>query len=55
MLTKHTYDSAEILLNIVTVCLFIVQLLIETLYEILGSIMAFIALNAIKVHICTPY
>ena len=47
MLTKHIYDSAafQVLLNIIAICMLIAQLLIETLYEILNSIMAFIAIK----------
>ena len=53
MLTKHTYDSAafKVLINIITISLFIAQILIEILYEILLTIMAFIAIYAINVHI----
>ena len=45
------YDSAvfQIFLNIITIYIFIEQHLIEILYEILISIMAFIAIYAIKV------
>ena len=53
MLTERIYDSAvfTIFLNILTICVFIDQLLIEILYEILISIMAFIAIYAIKVPV----
>ena len=53
MLTERTYDSAvlKIFINIITICISIEQYLIEILYEILISIMAFIATCAIKVPI----
>ena len=37
LLPKQIYDSGafEVLLNIITICVFIKQLLIETLYEII--------------------
>ena len=52
MLTERTYDRTEflILLNIVTICVFIAQQLTEALYETLGSIMLFISFFAIKVR-----
>ena len=51
MLTERTHDSAvfKIFLNIITICIIIEQYLIEILYEILISIMEFIAIYAIKV------
>ena len=57
MLTKLTYGSAvfKMLQNIVTICIFIEQKLIEILYEILSAIMAFIAIRAIKEPVCTRY
>ena len=57
MLTERTYDSAlfKMFLNIITICIFIEQLLIEILYEILISIMAFIAIYAIKVPVRTRF
>ena len=52
MLTKHTNDNAAlVLLNIITICLFIAQFLIETLYEILCLIMAFSVIYAMKLNI----
>ena len=53
MLTKHTYDSAafSVLLNIIKISLFIGQKSIETFYEILYSIMAFIAIYTIKMYV----
>ena len=42
MLIEHTYDSAvfQIVLNIITMYIFIQQYLIEILYDILISIVA---------------
>ena len=53
MLTERTYDSAvfKIFLNIITICVFIEQYITEILYEIFISIMAFIAIYAIKVPV----
>ena len=53
MLTKCTYDSAvfQIVLNIIKIFIFIEQYYIEILYEILISILAFIAVYAIKVPV----
>ena len=50
-------DSAvfKIFLNIIAICVFIEQLLIEILNEILFSIMASIVIYAIKVPVWTPY
>ena len=47
MLTKLAVFN--IFLNIIAICVFIEQQLIEILYEILISIMAFIVIYAIKV------
>ena len=56
-MTERTYDSAVLktLLNIITICVIIKQSLIEILYEILSSIMAFIAIYAVKVPVWTRY
>ena len=53
MLTDCINDSAEfkIFLIIITICVFIQQKLIKIFYEILISIMAFIAIYAIKVPV----
>ena len=53
MLTERTNDGAvfKIFLNIITICVLIEQNFIKILYEILISIMAFIAINAIKVPV----
>ena len=53
MLTEHTYGSVvfKIFLNIITIYIFIEQQLIEILYEILISIMAFIEIYAIEVPV----
>ena len=53
MLTERTYDSAvfKIFLNIITICVITEQELMKILYEILTSIMAFIAFYAIKVPV----
>ena len=53
MPTERTYDSDafEVLLNIITICIFIEQQLIEILYEILITIMAFIVIYTIKMPV----
>ena len=51
MLTERTYDSdsAE---SVVTICIFIEQILIDILFEILiSAAMAFIAIYTIKVAV----
>ena len=55
MLTEHAYDSVvfTVLLNIITICEFIVQFLNGTLYEILISITAFIDIYAYYAYLNT--
>ena len=53
MFIERSYDSAvfEFFLNIIAICVFIAEQLIEILYEILISIKAIIAIYAIKIPV----